>query len=104
MRGACDHDKGLIPMLDHIKTTLAQVFPDQEIVLVQDVYTGYRRRPGEYILLVEVNGTQNAGELRPRVMVVKLNQNASALKEEHDGWHHAGLMDLMLTSYCQRFG
>lgn len=59
---------------------LRTVFPDAETTLIQSIAEGFRRRDGEFILLLEV--TQN-GATTPAV--VKLGP-ADKLKKELDNW------------------
>lgn len=66
-----------------IENALQGVFPPPaEMVVVQDLYTGFRVRDGEYILLVEV---ANSGTL-DGVHVVKFGPH-ERLADEWDAWH-----------------
>ncbi len=84
--------------MKEIEQTLQSVFPDAQVAIVQDLYSGFRAREGEHILLVEV---AKSG-LLDGLSVVKLGSPAR-LAKEWEAWtdcrphglrHDIVLMDL----------
>lgn len=67
--------------MEEIELKLTKLFPSARAVIVQDLYSGFRERPGEAILLVELtkSGDQDG------VYVVKLGTEEKLLKELN-GW------------------
>ena len=91
----------LVSKMNEIEQTLQLVFPAAKVAIVQDLYSGFRTRDGEHILLVEV---ANSG-LLDGLSVVKLGPQAR-LAEEWEAWtncrphglrHDIVLMDLHRT-------
>ena len=69
--------------MNEIEQALQQVFPaGAKVAIVQDLYSGFRIREGEHILLVEV---ANSGDL-DGLSVVKLGPHGE-LAKEWDAWH-----------------
>ena len=68
--------------------TLRDIIPNADVVVIQDLHAGFRRRPGEYILLVEV--TQD-GHTSPAV--VKLNSDAENSPKSSPAGHNANHRD-----------
>jgi hypothetical protein len=69
--------------MSNIEQTLQQVFPQAQIAIVQNLYSGFRVRDGEHILLVEI---ANSNE-RDGLTVVKLGP-PEKLQQEWNAWQN----------------
>ncbi|MGL5096080.1 MAG: hypothetical protein ACRDD1_10855, partial [Planctomycetia bacterium] len=83
---------------DEVSRKIGKIFEGASIVVVQDLYSGFRTEPGEFILLVETT-TDGVGD---GLSVVKI-ASAEKLRTELEGWtscrppglrHDIVLMDL----------
>ena len=96
-RELAQDSSSLVTRMSLIEATLTQVFRQGRSVIVQDLYSGFRERTEEVILLVELTGS----DTEDGVYVVKLGP-AQKLQDELDGWNccrPAGLRhDLVLMS------
>lgn len=97
-RGLATNSKALKMNISNLERRLMMVFPNDSVVVVQDLYEGFRRRDDEYVVLVEV--TRNGIPDGPAV--VKLGP-PERLQVELDCWescrpqglkHDLVLMDL----------
>lgn len=73
---------GLGDALADADRRLAAAFPDAAAVVVLDQYAGFRARPGEAVLRVDVRCPH-----RPGTFVVKLGPD-DKLRREHDAWRN----------------
>jgi hypothetical protein len=94
-RLAADSDAAETIMHD-IETALGRAFPNETVLIVQDLHDGYRRRNGEYILQVELQRSVNGNVAR----IVKFGDEDRLLAELRN-WQNCrpeGLRhDLVLT-------
>ena len=71
---------GLTGLVADVSERLAGAFPRADAVVVLDLYLGFRVRPGEYILLIDVRDRE-----APGTCIVKLADDAR-LAQEMDAW------------------
>ena len=67
--------------MDEIDLKLKSVFPNGNAVIVQDIYSGFRDRSGELVLLVEVAKSDDQNG----IYVVEFGPEGKLAKELEDG-------------------
>ena len=60
--------------MEEIESKLSRIFPDGHAIIVQDLYGGFRERPEEVVLLVELSKSDE----RDGVYVVKMGREEAA--------------------------